>query len=110
MDLSAYGFRSKSNLPSSSESSTEDEETLEPSPPKRQCTTSQPKQRSKFRSVPDVRRYNKKWEQQFPWPEYDEHTQGAFCRECTNMESLFSELEVDGLQNLSLTGRRQLRR
>ena len=32
--------------------------------------------------MPDVRRYNKKWEQQFPWLEYDEHTQGAFCREC----------------------------
>ena len=86
MNLRAYGFSSKSSVPSRSESSSSEsgDEIFEPSPPKRLCTitTSQPKQPSKSRSVSDVRRYNKKWEQQFPWLEYDEHTQGAFCREC----------------------------
>ena len=89
MDLRAYGFSSKSIVaPGNSESSSSesDDDTLEPSPPKRQrtttTTTSQPKQCSKSRSVSDVRRYNKKWEEQFPWLEYDEHTQGAFCKEC----------------------------
>ena len=84
MDLRAYGFSSKSSVPSRSESNSSSESEDEPSPPKRLCTitTSKPKQPSTSRSVPDVRRYNKKWEQQFPWLEYDEHTQGALCREC----------------------------
>lgn len=85
MDLRAYGFSSKSSVPTCSRSestgSESGDEIFEPSSPKRLCTiaTSKPSQRSK---LSDVRKYNKKWEQQFPWLEYDEHIQGVFCREC----------------------------
>ncbi len=27
-------------------------------------------------------RYNKKWEETFPWLEFDENLQGAFCKLC----------------------------
>ena len=57
---------------SRSESSGSDsgDENFEPSSPKRLCT------------IATSNRYNKKWEQQFPWLEYDEHIQGVFFREC----------------------------
>ena len=29
-----------------------------------------------------IRRYNKKWEETFPWLDFDENLQGAFCKLC----------------------------
>ena len=81
-------YGSKSTV-SSESSSNKSEETLEPSPPKKQhnfttaaATTSQQKKCHKFCSASDVRKYNRKWEEQFPLLRCDEHTQGAFCIEC----------------------------
>ena len=33
------------------------------------------------------RKYNKKWEKDFPWLEYDENYQGAFCKVCRKLGS-----------------------
>ena len=32
-----------------------------------------------------MRKYNKKWEQQFPWLDYDENFQGVFCKLCRKL-------------------------
>lgn len=64
---------------SSSDSSCDEAD--KPGPSKRQCTSST-LHGSKIKPVSSKRQYNKKWEEQFSWLEYDEDTQGAFCKEC----------------------------
>ena len=93
MDIRLYGTMSsssKSDQPeppkdtsSSSDSDSEaDSECLDPkpNPPKKPRTASQ--KRSKSRSLTSNRKYNKKWEETFPWLEYSEDHQGAFCKVC----------------------------
>ena len=92
--LSQYGYllilcaNSSKSVPiaSGSESEPEDSdaECLKPSPPKRHCgsSTMPEKCRTKSRSLSSKRTYNKKWEEDFPWLEYDEVYQGAFCKFC----------------------------
>ena len=82
MDICSY-FRSasKSSVVSSSsdsEDGNESEIDVQPNPPKKHCSSSTSKPPSK--SGPGIRRYNKKWEETFPWLEFDENLQGAFCK------------------------------
>ena len=73
MDLKSYFSSSSSSACGSSDSqstvlSTEEEILCEsggPSASKKVC-----------------RRYNSKWEQDFPWLEFNEDVQGAFCKVC----------------------------
>ena len=82
MDIRSY-FRSASKSPVvSSSSDSEDSMTNEseidvhPNPPKKHCSSSTSKRPSKSGS--GIRRYNKKWEETFPWLEFDDNLQGAF--------------------------------
>ena len=34
------------------------------------------------KSESGIRKYNKMWEETFPWLEFDENLQGAFCKLC----------------------------
>ena len=60
------------------ESKDSDSEVLGPSPAKICCTSSK-QFRDKSHPLSSKRRYNKKWEKEFCWLEYDEDHQGAFC-------------------------------
>ena len=52
---------------------------VQPNPPKKHCSSlSKPPSKSGS----GIRRYNKKWEETFPWLEFDEDLQGAFCKLC----------------------------
>lgn len=42
------------------------------------------------------RNYNKKWEKDFPWLEYDGNFQGAFCKLCRKGESRGQSLQGSG--------------
>ena len=80
MDIRSY-FSSafKSSIVSSSsdsEDGNESEIDVQPNPPKKQCSSSTSKPPSKSGS--GIRRYNKKWEETFPWLEFDENLLGAF--------------------------------
>ena len=80
MDILSY-FRStsKSSVVSGSsdaEDGNESESAIQPNPPKKYCSSSTSKPPSKSGS--GIRRYNKKWEETFPWLEFDENLQGTF--------------------------------
>ena len=84
MNIHSY-FRSasKSSVVSSSSDSEDGNESkidVQPNPPKKHCSSSTSKPPSKSGS--GIRRYNKKWEETFPWLEFDENLQGAFCKLC----------------------------
>ena len=52
---------------------------VQPNPPKKHTSsTSKPPSKTGSR----IRRYNNKWEETFPWLEFDENLQGAFCKLC----------------------------
>ena len=75
MDISSY-FRSelKSSVVSSSSDSADGNESeidVQPNPPKKHCSSSTSKPCSKSGS--GIRRYNEKWEETFPWLEFDEN-------------------------------------
>ena len=99
MDISSYFWNaSKSSVVSSSSDSEdgyESEIDVQPNPPKKHCSSSTSKPPSKSGS--GIRRYNKKWEETFPWLEFDENMQCAFCKLCKNRR-----LVGLGLPNLSL--------
>jgi len=67
------------------------------------CTHFLVPERRRSKSWPLISKwkYNKKWEETFPWVEYDENFQG---------ECLFKEQEEHGSLSHSTTGRRQQRR
>ena len=84
MDIPSY-FRSasKSSVVSSSsdsEDGNESEIDVQPNPPKKPYSSSSPKPPSKSGS--GIRRYTKKWEETFPWLEFDENLQGTVCKLC----------------------------
>ena len=84
MDIRLY-FRSASKYSvvsssSDSEDGNEFEIDVQPNPPKKHYSSSTSKPPSKSGS--GIRRYNKKWEETFPWLEFDEYLQGAFCKLC----------------------------
>ena len=62
------------------------------------CSSSTSKPPSKSGS--GIRRYNKKWEETFPWLEFDENLQGAL-----KVEDLFRGLVGLGVPIHLLTGR-----
>ena len=66
-----------SNLREGSES--EEDSTNETPPSKRPCAVPS--------SSATSRKYNKKWEKDFPWPEYDGNFQGAFYKVCRKVET-----------------------
>ena len=80
-------------------------ESLEPHPPKKHCS-------AKSKKISTQRKYNKKWEKDFLWLEYDHNYQEAFCKVCRKQEpqSLKKKLEVHGLPSRSRTGKRQWRK
>ena len=84
MDIPSYFWSaSKSSVVSSSsdsEDGNESEFDVQPNPPKKHCSSSTSKPPSKSGS--GIRRYNKKWEETFPWLEFDENLQSAFCKLC----------------------------
>lgn len=92
MDIRRYftGESSSNKEPatsvSDSEDVTSDSDCSVAPPPKKQCISQPPassvKRRSKSRPLVSIRKYNKKWEQSFPWLEYSEDHQGAFCKIC----------------------------
>ena len=81
MDIRGFfGTSSSKFAPTVSSDSEEDStsEALQPSSSKKQC----------LRPTPSVsRKYNKKWEKDFPWLQYDENYQGAFCKICRMPDS-----------------------
>ena len=82
MDIRSY-FRSasKSSVVSSSsdsEDGNESEIDVQPNSPKKHCSSCSSKPPSKSGS--GIRRYNKKWDGTFPWLEFDENLQDAFCK------------------------------
>ena len=82
MDIRLY-FRSasKSSVVSSSSDSDDgnvSEIDVQPNPPKKHCSSSTSKPPPKSGS--GIRRYNKKWEEAFPWLEFDENLQGALWK------------------------------
>ena len=100
---------SKSATPSlrevSSGSESEEDSISEAPPSKRPCAVPS--------SAPASRKYNKKWEKDFPWLEYDGNFQGAFCKICRKAETRGQSSQVSGgvwLQSLSRIGQRQLKR
>ena len=85
-DLNHY-FTTAASSKNNSGDSESDSEVLAPTSPKKLCTTTtfQPEQeqrRTKSRPVSNKRHYKKQWEREFPWLEYDEDLQGAFCKVC----------------------------
>ena len=48
---------------------------VQSNPPKKHCSSSTSKPPSNSGS--GIRRYNKKWEETFPWLQFDENLQGA---------------------------------
>lgn len=94
MDLRHYFGASTSKLSSTtttSSSSGEDEppssdESLKPAPVKKHHPSTDYRAKSKYRAKLGQRKYNKKWEKDFPWLEFDENYQGAFCKICRKRE------------------------
>ena len=90
MDIHSFFGASSStckstDIASSSEDESESTDTEYSEPRvKKQCTgsTVPERRRSKSRPLISKRKYNKKWEETFPWVEYDENFQGAFCKVC----------------------------
>ena len=86
--LSASSSKSSASICSDSgdESGNSESEHLEISPAKKLCTSSTSDNLKecydKSRSHSSERKYNKKWEEEFSWLEYDEDYQGAFCKIC----------------------------
>ena len=78
MDISAYF--SKSSTASGNSTDPEDESDVQESdscnPPKKHCPS------APHRTTTTVRKYNKKWEEEFTWLEFDEDCQGGFCKLC----------------------------
>ncbi len=98
MDIRHYFSAStskQSSTPASTSSSSEDEEplssdsqSLEPPPTKRSLSsTANYRAKSKYRTKSGQRKYNKKWEKQFLWLEYDENYRGAFCKYLSKVRS-----------------------
>ena len=81
MDICGFfGTSSSKFAPTVSSDSEEDStsETLQPSSSKKQC----------LRPTPSAsQKYSKKWEKDFPWLQYDENYQGAFCKICRMPET-----------------------
>ena len=77
MDLRAFCAVASSSKSTTVSSDIEEDESLHSSSPKRQCTRPTTPARGTTQ-----RKYNKKWEKDFPWLEYDENYQGAFCKVC----------------------------
>ena len=109
MDIRGFFSASSSKLTliaSSSESEDSEAECLEPSPPKKQCVSSTVPEKhcTKSRPLSSKRKYNKKWEEDFPWLEYDQDYEGAFCRVFAGKEeSHFKEQEEHGSLSHSIT-------
>ena len=83
MDIRLYFWSaSKSSVVSSSNDSEDGYESdidVQANPPKHcSSSTSKPPSKTGF----GIRRYNKKWKETFPWLEFDENLQGAFCKLC----------------------------
>ena len=101
---SCFKSASKSKVVSSSSDSADGNESeidVHPNPPKKHWSSSISKP-----SGSGIRRYNKKWEETFPWLEFDKNLQGAFANYAKRVDDLFRGLVGFGLPNHSLTGRR----
>ena len=70
----------------SSDSEEDDLESVQPEP-KKHCPAKKGKS--------SQRKYNKKWEKDFPWLEYDQNYEGAFCKVCRKRE-LHSQQKTGG--------------
>ena len=65
---------------SEDDSQNSDVESLEPHPPKKKPCS------AKSKEISTQRKYNKKWEKDFLWLDYDHNYQGAFCKVCRKQE------------------------
>ena len=81
MDIHRYIATASSSKCTPTVSDSEEDESLHPSSPKRQCTRP-----TTTASSTTQRKYNKKWEKEFPWLDYDENSQGAFCKVCNSKD------------------------
>jgi hypothetical protein len=82
MDLRTLFAAASSSRSTAPSSDSEEDETLHPSSPKRQCTRPSTSDYSSSSASTTQRKYSKKWENEFPWLDYDENYQGAFCKVC----------------------------
>ena len=80
IENSSYYQQLVSHPKPDSEDGNESEIDVQPNPLKNHCSSSTSKPPSKSES--GIWRYNKKWEKTFPWLEFDENLQGAFCKLC----------------------------
>ena len=62
---------------------------IQPNPPKKLCSSSTSKPPSKSGS--GIRRYNKKWEETFPWLEFDGKFTGCILKLCIKRWKISSE-------------------
>ena len=113
MDLRSYfsaaGSSKVAPLASSScEDESETSEVEESNPPKKLCidsTALSKPSRGKSRTQSGKRKYNKKWEEEFTWLEFDEDHQ--VVRYVGKEENHSREVGVLGLQNHFPTGEKQ---
>lgn len=97
--LSASSSKSSASICSGSgdESGNSESEHLEISPAKKLCTSSTSDNLKqcydKSRSHSSEPKYNKKWEEEFSWLEYDEDYQLTFCNICRKQKK---SLEISG--------------
>jgi hypothetical protein len=86
MDIRSYcrPSASSAHADSSSSSSEKDSDstTSDLEPPLKKQPTKPAKAKKKHRSVSDRRKYSKNWEKEFNWLEYDEDSEGVFCKIC----------------------------
>ena len=74
LDFFSSASSAQSETTPSSDSDS-DESIVEPGPSKKRCS-------GESQAKVEVRQYQKKWEEEFPWIEFNEFSQGAFCKEC----------------------------
>ena len=108
MDIRSY-FRSASkssvvSISGDSEDSNESAIDVQLNPPKKHWSSSTSK--PSFKSGSGIKGYNQKWEETFPWLEFDKKLRGASANYAKREEDLFRGLVGLGLPNHSLTGRR----
>ena len=77
LDLRAFRAAASSSNSTTISSDIEEDGNLHPSSPKRQCTRP-----TTSASATTQHKCKKKWEKDFPWLEYNENYQGAFCKVC----------------------------
>ena len=91
MDISAYFSVASKSLTATGSTTNSDGESdvRESNPLRKHCPSAT--YHSKSHTTTRIRKYNKKWEEEFTWLEFDEDCQGAFCRLCEKRGKYYNE-------------------